>query len=78
MKKENVFRSMGILAVLFLFPFLAYGQFEDHPYHFTGIQKIPTTPVKTQQRTGTCWCFATTSFVETEILRMGGPELNLS
>ncbi len=78
MKKNNLFRSVLIFSAVFLFPFLVYGQFEDHPYHFTDIKTIPTTPVKAQQRTGTCWCFATTSFVETEILRMGGPELNLS
>ena len=70
----------GLILIVF-FSFATgngFGQFEKHPYHFQDIKKIRTTPVKNQQRTGTCWCFATTSFVETEILRQGGPELDLS
>ena len=34
--------------------------------------------MKSQDRTGTCWSFATTSFIESEILRTGGDELDLS
>ena len=41
-------------------------------------KQLKTTAVKSQDRTGTCWSYATTSFIETEILRMGGEELNLS
>jgi bleomycin hydrolase len=42
------------------------------------LNEIKTTPVKSQGSTGTCWAFATTSFVETELLRMGFDELNIS
>ena len=45
---------------------------------FTTVIEVKTTPVKNQQSTGTCWCFATTSFIETELLRMGVPEIDLS
>ncbi|RUT78035.1 aminopeptidase C [Ancylomarina longa] len=45
---------------------------------FTTVVEVKTTPVKDQQSTGTCWCFATTSFIETELLRLGAPELDLS
>ena len=37
-----------------------------------------TTPVKDQNKSGTCWCFSTNSFLEDEILRKGGDELHLS
>ena len=40
-------------------------------YQFTEEVRVPTTPVKNQASTGTCWCFATTSFMESELLRMG-------
>ena len=47
-------------------------------YRFTDTKIIPTTPVKDQSRSGTCWCFSTLSFLESEILRAGGPAMHLS
>ena len=47
-------------------------------YQFTDIARINVTPVKNQASTGTCWCFATTSFMEAELLRMGKGEYDLS
>lgn len=47
-------------------------------YRFTDTKIIPTTAVKDQSRSGTCWCFSTLSFLESEILRAGGPALYLS
>jgi len=47
-------------------------------YDFKVLNKVATTSVKNQQKTGTCWSFATTSFVETEMLRLAKPEIDLS
>ncbi len=47
-------------------------------YTFTDIKRIETTPVKNQASTGTCWCFASVSFMETELLRMGKGTYDLS
>lgn len=47
-------------------------------YEFTPVIQLKTTPVKNQAMTGTCWSFATTSFVETELIRMGKDEVILS
>lgn len=47
-------------------------------YQITDIKTIATTPVKDQSRSGTCWCYSTLSFLESEILRAGGPEMHLS
>lgn len=47
-------------------------------YQFTEVVTVPATPVKNQAATGTCWCFATTSFMESELLRMGKGEYDLS
>ena len=47
-------------------------------YQFTDKIVIPSTPVKNQASTGTCWSFATTSFIESEILRLGKGEYDIS
>lgn len=49
-----------------------------NPYQFTEVIRIPVTPVKDQNATGTCWCFASTSFLEAELMRMGKGEYDLS
>jgi len=47
-------------------------------YKFTTIVDLKATPVRNQSRTGTCWSFATTSFIESELLRLGKGEYDLS
>jgi bleomycin hydrolase len=47
-------------------------------YVFTVEKLLDATEVKDRGRTGTCWSFATASFLESELLRKGGPPLNLS
>ena len=47
-------------------------------YQFEYIKMLPATPVKDQAVTGTCWSFATTSFFESELIRMGKGEFDLS
>ncbi len=41
-------------------------------------KKLPATPVKNQYRSGTCWSFSGLSFMESELLRMGKGEYDLS
>lgn len=45
---------------------------------FTVVKSNAATPVKNQCLTGTCWCFSTTSMIESESLRKGQPSLDLS
>ncbi|MDR1919165.1 MAG: C1 family peptidase [Tannerellaceae bacterium] len=47
-------------------------------YQFTEIKRLEATPVKNQASTGTCWCFATVSFLESELLRQGKGAYDLS
>lgn len=37
--------------------------------HFTIEKTIPATPVKNQAMTGTCWCFSSTSLIESQCLK---------
>jgi bleomycin hydrolase len=45
---------------------------------FTLIKEIKATPVKDQSLSGTCWSFATTSFIESELIRKGKGAFDLS
>ncbi|MCA8948866.1 MAG: aminopeptidase [Planctomycetes bacterium] len=45
---------------------------------FTPVETIAATPVRDQARTGTCWSFATTSFLESELLRLGKGRFDLA
>lgn len=66
---------------LFLFEAISgYSQEKKEPkeYLFTNQTVIKSTPIKNQQRTGTCWSYCTTSFIESELIRMGKPEIDLS
>ena len=47
-------------------------------YEFTTVNENPITSVKNQYRSGTCWCFSALSFIESEILRTKGQEVDLS
>lgn len=47
-------------------------------YQFTAIKEIPCTPVKDQYRSGTCWSFSGLGFLESEMLRLGKPTVDLS
>ncbi len=63
---------------------LAVAQQPDAPasqpegYRFTDGKIIGTTPVKDQNRSGTCWCYSTLSFLESEIMKAGGEAMHLS
>lgn len=54
------------------------GAQENGEYVFTPVKELKITPVKNQSRTGTCWCFSTMGFLESELLRMGKGEYDLS
>ena len=47
-------------------------------FKFTDIKVIKTTPVKDQNKSGTCWCYSSNTFFEDEILRKTGKEVHLS
>ena len=45
---------------------------------FTDTKLVPTTSVKDQNKSGTCWSFSGLGFLENEILRQSGKEVDLS
>ena len=47
-------------------------------FRFTTIDSVAITPVKDQNRSSTCWAFSTLGFLESEVLRTKGIELDFS
>jgi bleomycin hydrolase len=78
MRKINA--NVVLLVLLFFFPWIGLEAFSQQPtgYDFKEIKRIKATPVKNQGKTGTCWSFATISFMESELLRKGMGSYDLS
>ena len=47
-------------------------------FRFTTVDSLAITPVKDQNRSGTCWSYSTIGFLESELLRMGKGVYDLS
>lgn len=47
-------------------------------WQFNTVDSVPITRVKDQHRSGTCWAFSTLGFLESEVLRIKGKEVELS
>lgn len=69
-----------LFTALLLSSSLCFSQKNDSNsgYEYTKIIDLKHTPVKDQAKSGTCWSFATVSFIESELLRMGKGENDLS
>lgn len=47
-------------------------------YEFQTLIDLDATPVVSQGKTGTCWSFSTSSFLESEIMRKTNKHIDLS
>lgn len=91
MKRPLLFTSMLAITGFFI-PSLAATTYMEAPamdepeivipdstgFKFTDVISLKTTPVKDQNKSGTCWAFSGVSVLEEDVLRKGGPELDLS
>ncbi|MCD6090874.1 MAG: aminopeptidase [Bacteroidales bacterium] len=73
----NRLLALVLIAILPL-SVLAKKKPKTKGYQFKMLYEVPTTPVKDQYRTGTCWSFSGMAFFETELLRMGKGEYDLA
>jgi bleomycin hydrolase len=64
-------------SILFSF-FFAATTFSASAQQFTVVKDNAHGNVENQCKTGTCWSFATTSFIESEIIRKGNKAVDLS
>ncbi len=63
-----------ITSILFFITIISFAQNAD----FDLVIQNPTTPVKDQEETGSCWAYAACSFFESELLRVKKGEYDLS
>ena len=60
--------------ILFVFTTFVKADDDDKPkevHNFKILHNVECTDVKSQARTGTCWSFSTSSFIESELIRLG-------
>ena len=43
---------------------------KDEGFVFTTVKANPITSIKNQNQSGTCWCFSSLAFFESELLRL--------
>ncbi|HEX3024099.1 MAG TPA: C1 family peptidase [Chitinophagaceae bacterium] len=73
--RKNIFLFITACTV----SFVSFAQTVSKPVpEFLQVHKLKATSVKNQAMTGTCWCFATTSLVESESNRKIQKEIDLS
>ncbi len=65
-------------VILFILCTLSINAQEKEGYIFTTVKELPVTSVKNQNRTSTCWSFSALSFLESELIRKGKGEHDLS
>jgi bleomycin hydrolase len=66
------------MRIIIFFLFLSSVALQAQNYQFSADINIACTPVISQGRTGTCWSFSTSSFLESEIIRLKGKPIDLS
>lgn len=74
-----------VLAGLMLMSSVSFAQKKDKKakdepkgYQFTVVKENPATSVKDQNRSGTCWAYSGLAFIESELLKAGKGEYDLS
>lgn len=72
-------RKVVLVAALCAFVWSAAAQEKDtEGFVFTTVKENPITSVKNQNRSSTCWSFSSLGFLESELLRQGKGEYDLS
>ncbi len=76
MKKLSLIIALALLFVMN--GVLAQEEKKDEGFTFTTVKELPITSIKNQNRAGTCWSYSGLGFIESELLRIGKGEYDLS
>ena len=85
---KNILKTFAVICCIHLFFSCGTGENKKQTnvtseetqiaYIFSNENILPATSVKNQSKTGTCWSFSTISLLESELLREGKGEYDLS
>lgn len=70
-------RAIRYISLIIILGF-SFLRGEAQVYNFSTVADNKATSVKDQANSGTCWCYATLSFLESELLRTGKGEFDLA
>ncbi len=76
--KKSVLVIFGIVSLIITNGIQLKAQDSIVGFIYDTIANVPTTSVKSQYKSGTCWSYAATSYIESEILRIDKKEYDLS
>ena len=68
---------MGTKEIILLYILMTFA-IDIGAQEYQIIHQVQSTALKDQQSTGTCWSFASTSFIETEAMRLGNEAVSIS
>ena len=75
MKRIALMATVGLLSLNLA---AQENEKKEEGFQFTTVKENPITSIKNQNRSSTCWSFSTIAFLESELLRMGKGEYDLS
>ena len=78
MKKVIISMLLGAFALSSMAQKATTASDTTEGFRFTTVDSIAITPVKDQNRSGTCWSYSTIGFLESELIRMGKGVYDLS
>lgn len=70
--------AAGLFAQDDLIQKVSANQSDTGGFRFTPVVSAEVTPVENQASSGTCWSYSANSFLESEMIKRGGPAIHLS
>lgn len=78
MKKYALISAIALATTVFSTNAQEVVNSDSIGFKFTDVKVAKSTPVTNQNKSGTCWCFSANTFLENEIIKATGKEVNLS
>lgn len=78
MKKYALISAIALATTVFSTNAQEVVNSDSTGFKFTDVKVAKSTPVTNQNKSGTCWCFSANTFLENEIIKATGKEVNLS